>query len=430
MTNRREFLKTAAVAGAAVSTLSFARPVHAAGSGKIRVGLVGCGGRGTGAAGNALEADEDVVLTAFGDLFDGKAAGTMESLKSRYNDRVLATKDQCFSGFDNYKQVIENCDVVLLATTPHYRPIHLAAAIDAGKHAFIEKPNAVDAFGIKSCLESAAKAKQKGLTLISGLCWRYHKGVVETMNRILDGMIGDIREIQETYLTGRLWTRPRNEGDTEMMFQNRNWYNFSWLSGDYNLEQHVHSLDKSFWALGAPQAAWGCGARMNRVEQPAYGDIYDMMGVTYEYANGVKVHSFCRQISGCYNETQDQFLGTKGYASALDHVIKGLDGKEIWRMDRKDLRGVNMYVDEHKVLYKSIKNGEAKNDGEYSSMSTMMGIIGREACYTGAKIGWDQMLNSQKNMSPATYDWDAVPPTKPLEGGKYEVPMPGVTQFK
>ncbi len=428
MTNRRDFLKTVAVSAAAVSTLSLSRSAHAAGSDIIKVGLVGCGGRGRGAAGNALEADSNCVISAFGDLFDENVRGTYASFKGNYKDRITATEDTCFSGFDNYKGVIENCDLVLFATTPHYRPIHLAAAVEAGKHVFIEKPNGVDAFGIRSCLESAKKAKEKGLTLVSGLCWRYHTGVVATMQRILDGAIGDIREVQETYLTSRLWTRPRKEGDTEMMFQNRNWYNFAWLSGDYNLEQHVHSLDKTNWALGVPEAAWGCGARMVRTAQPAYGDIYDMMGVTFEYPNGVKMHSFSRQIDGCYNETQDRFLGTKGYASALEHKITDLKGEVTWKASREE-KNCNMYVAEHVALFDSIRNGKAKNDGEYSTLSTLMGILGREACYTGQKITWDQILNSQKNMSPEKYTWDAVPPCIPLDGGKYKVCMPGQESF-
>ena len=428
MTNRRDFLKTAAVATAAVGTLSLIRSAHAAGSDIIRVGLVGCGGRGRGAASNALEADEHCVISAFGDLFESNAKGALKSFTESRKDRVTATADTCFSGFDNYKGVIENCDVVILATTPHYRPVHFAAAVAAGKHVFFEKPNSVDAFGIRSFLESGKIAQEKKLTVISGLCWRYHTGVVATMNRILDGMIGDIREIQETYLTGRLWTRSRQADDTEMMFQNRNWYNFAWLSGDYNLEQHVHSLDKTNWAIGVPEAAWGCGARAVRTEQPAYGDIYDMMGVTYEYPNGVKMHAFSRQINGCYNETQDRFLGTKGYASALEHKITDMKGEVIWKASREESR-CNMYVSEHVAMFDSIRNGKAKNDVEYSSLSTMMGIIGREACYTGQRITWEQMMNSQKNMSPAEYTPEAVPPCVPMEGGKYHVNLPGETPF-
>ena len=300
MTNRRDFLKTAAVGAAAVSTLSIARSAHAEGSDILRVGLVGCGGRGRGALKNSLDADPNTVVTAFGDLFPETAQRTFDQYKN--NPRCKATQDTVFSGFDSYKGVIENCDVVILATSPHYRPIQFAAAVEAGKHVFFEKPNGVDVPGILSFLETGKKAAEKGLTVVSGLHFRYDKRIVETMNRVLDGMIGDVREISCSYLTNRLWTRPRQPQDTEMMFQNRNWYNFTWLSGDYNVEQHVHTLDKANWIIGLPQSAWGMGARSVRVDQPAYGDIYDQMSVTYDYPNGVKVHSCCRQINGCFNE--------------------------------------------------------------------------------------------------------------------------------
>ena len=434
MTNRRDFLKTAAVGAAAVSTLSIARSAHAAGSDILRIGLVGCGGRGNGALANAMEADPNTVVTAFGDLFPENAQGSFNRYKN--NPRCKATQDTVFSGFDNYKGVIENCDVVLLATSPHYRPIHFAAAVEAGKHVFFEKPNGVDAAGVRSFIESGKKAAEKGLTVISGLCWRYHKGVVATMNQVLDGLIGDVREIQCTYLTGCLWTRPRHDNDTEMMFQNRNWYNFAWLSGDYNLEQHVHTLDKAYWILGAPQSAWGCGARTLRVAQPAYGDIYDQMSVTFDYPNGVKVHSYCRQINGCFNENECRILGTKGCANALGKNIIDLEGKVIWKADRKEAN-CNMYVAEHEVMFDSIRNGKAKNDVEYSSYSTLMGVMGREACYTGQRLGWDQVLNSKKVLAPAEYTPEAVPPCAPIEGATYSpvvnmynVPLPGVTKFE
>ena len=434
MTTRRDFLKTAAIGAAAVSTLSIARSAHAAGSDTLRLGLVGCGGRGMGALANAMEADSNTVVTAFGDLFKESADGAYNRYKD--NPRCKATPDTVFSGFDNYKGVIENCDVVLLATSPHYRPIHFAAAVEAGKHVFFEKPNGVDAAGVRSFIESGKIAAEKGLTVISGLCWRYHTGVVATMNKVLEGMIGDVREIQCTYLTGCLWTRPRREGDTEMMFQNRNWYNFAWLSGDYNLEQHVHTLDKAYWILGAPQSAWGCGARTLRVAQPAYGDIYDQMSVTFDYPNGVKVHSFCRQINGCFNENQCKILGSKGMAIALgEHRIIDLEGNTIWKASRAESR-CNMYVSEHVAMFDSIRNGKAKNDVEYSSYSTLMGVMGREACYTGQRLGWDQVLNSQKVMAPKEYTPEAVPPCAPIEGATYEpvknmyeVPLPGVTKF-
>ncbi|MBR0236946.1 MAG: Gfo/Idh/MocA family oxidoreductase [Thermoguttaceae bacterium] len=434
MTNRRDFLKTAAVGAAAVSTLSIAQSAHAAGSDTLRVGLVGCGGRGRGALKNSLDADPNTVVTAFGDLFPETAQRTFDQYKN--NPRCKATQDTVFSGFDSYKGVIENCDVVILATSPHYRPIQFAAAVEAGKHVFFEKPNGVDVPGILSFLETGKKAAEKGLTVVSGLHFRYDKRIVETMNRVLDGMIGDVREISCSYLTNRLWTRPRQPQDTEMMFQNRNWYNFTWLSGDYNVEQHVHTLDKANWIIGLPQSAWGMGARSVRVDQPAYGDIYDQMSVTFDYPNGVKVHSCCRQINGCFNEMQCRILGTKGHASAMEYKIIDLNGNVLWSFDRK-ARVNDGHLEEHIAMYDSIRNSKATNCVEYSSYSTIMAILGREACYTGQKLSWEQILNSKKVLAPSAYTPDAVPPCAPIEGATYapvknmyNVPLPGLTKFQ
>ncbi len=423
--SRRNFVKAGAVAGLAVSGLSLARSAHAEGSDIIKIGLIGCGGRGTGATHNALEADPNTRVVAVGDLFEDRAKACANGLKNNYGDRAPLTDDCIFSGFDAYKSVIEKCDVVLLCSTPHYRPIHLRAAVDAGKHAFFEKPVAVDPAGIRSVLESAKIAKEKGVTIVSGLCWRYHNAVRETMSRIMDGQIGDVLAIQETYLTGKLWTRTRQPDDTEMMFQNRNWYNFCWLSGDFNVEQAVHSLDKAMWAMGEkpPVCAWGVGGRAVRVEQPAYGDIYDMMGVTYEWENGVKCHAFFRQQNGCFNDTSDQIIGTKGYASVLANTLWDANGKVIWKHRG---RGCDMYLEEHKAMFKSIRNSEARNDGMTSAYSTMLGILGREACYTGKRITWDEMMNSKMDLAPSAYTADGNPPTMPNDKGEYLVPLPGV----
>ena len=422
--SRRDFVKAGAVAGLAVNGLSIARSAHAQGSDIIKVGLVGCGGRGTGAALNALNADPNTQIVAVGDLFEDRAKTCAAGLKNAFGDRAPLTDDCIFSGFDAYKAVIEKCDVVLLCSTPHYRPIHLRAAVDAGKHAFFEKPVAVDPAGVRSVLESAKIGEEKGLTLVCGLCWRYHTAVQETMARVMDGAIGEIRAIQETYLTGKLWTRARQPNDTEMMFQNRNWYNFCWLSGDFNVEQHVHSLDKAMWVMGdkPPVQAWGVGGRAVRIEQPAYGDIYDMMGVTYEWENGIKCHAFCRQQSGCFNDTNDDFIGTTGYASILKNTIWNSKGEVVWKYRGKPC---DMYTNEHKYMFKSIRNGEKRNDGVTGAYSTMLAILGREVCYTGKRIKWDDLMNSGMSLAPAAYAVDADAPTMPNEKGEYFVPLPG-----
>ena len=425
-TNRRDFLKKTSVlaGGAALAGLSIQRGAHAADDGKLKVGLIGCGGRGTGAAANALTADPNTVLTAMADAFEDRMTKSHEGLVKQFGDRVQVPREKQFTGFDGYKNVIADVDVVLLCTPPHFRPQQLRAAIEAGKHVFCEKPVAVDAPGIRSVLETTKMAEEKGLSLVSGLCWRYHHAVKETMQRILDGAIGDICSIQSNYLTGTLWHR--GEQDTEMAYQMRNWYYFTWLSGDFNVEQHVHSLDKTLWAFNnePPVKAYGLGGREVRVEQPMWGDIYDHMAVVYEYPDGKKVHSYCRQQKGCYRDVSDQLLGTKGRAIVTPkHTI---EGENPWRFKGE---GGNMYVLEHEALFNSIRSGEPINNGLYMARSTMMGILGRMVCYTGKEITWDEAMASTEDLSPASYAWDADPPTLPDSDGKYKVAIPGQTPF-
>lgn len=258
--SRRDFVKTGAILTAA-GIVTRGAAVHAAENNTIKIGLIGCGGRGRGAAQNALAADPNVKLVALGDAFLPNAQGAAEGLKAAFGDRADVKADKIFAGLECYKQVIPECDVVLLCETPHFRPLSLKAAVEAGKHVFCEKPVAADAAGIRSVLESSKIAKEKKLNIVSGLCWRYDKNVLDIMKRIADGAIGEITSIQMNHLVNRLWTRPRMEGDTEMMYQVRNWYNFSWLSGDFNVEQHVHNIDKGLWAMGdkTPIAAYGLG---------------------------------------------------------------------------------------------------------------------------------------------------------------------------
>lgn len=421
---RRNFLKTTTLGVAAASALSVARSAHAADGGKIRIGLVGCGGRGRGAAKNALDACEDVELVAIGDAFAANAAGALEGFKAMYEDRVSVTDETTFSGLECYKEVIPLCDVVLLCETPGFRPISLRAAVEAGKHVFCEKPVAVDAPGIKSVLESAEIAKKNNTNLVSGLCWRYDYNVRDMMQRVLDGAIGDIVSSRLTFLTSRLWTRPRVEGDTEMSFQVRNWYNFAWLSGDFNVEQHVHTLDKALWSMGnePPVCAYGLGARMQRVEQPAYGDIFDSMATVFEYPNGVTHYSYCRQQDGCWWQNEAIFAGTKGTATILgDAVIKDYAGNVIYKQEKKPS---DMYLIEHQEMYKAIKSGNVINNGQYMARSTMMGIMAREVCYSGARMTWDEAMELPA-IRPTGYTFESDPPTLPDAQGRYKVHVPG-----
>jgi predicted dehydrogenase len=314
--------------------------------------------------------------------------------------------------------------VVILTEPPHFRPQHLKACIDAGKHVFAEKPVAVDAPGVRSVLASAEEAKKKNLNLVIGLCWRYHPGVRETMKRVLDGAIGDITAMQETYLCGLAWDRPRKPSWTEMVFQLRNWYYFSWLSGDFNTEQHVHSLDKASWAMHdePPLKAWGMGGRQVRTKSK-FGDIFDHHAVVYEYANGVLLHSYCRQMAGCYPDVSDRFAGTKGRASILAHRI---EGPNAWHYRGPN---ANMYDIEHQELFAAIRAGKPINNGVYGARSTMLAILGRMVDYTGQELTWDQALNSKQVLAPAEYSFDAAPPILPDEDGKYPIAVPGVTKF-
>ncbi len=428
--SRRDFLKNSAVAsaGAMAGGLTIARAAHAAGDDTLKVGLVGCGGRGSGAARDALHADDNLKLTAMADVFEDRLQGSLKGLKKdgTVGDRVVVDQDHCFVGFDAYQQLIDSgVDVVLLATPPGFRPLQLKACIDAGKHVFCEKPVAVDGPGIRSVLATAEEARKKNLNLVSGLCWRYHQGTRETMQRMLDGAIGEIVTMQETYNTGTLWHRGRPADDTEMRFQVRNWYYFAWLSGDHNCEQHVHSLDKASWAMHdqPPQRAWGLGGRQVRTD-PKYGDIFDHHAVVYEYANGVRLYSFCRQQGGCWSDTTDNFFGTKGRCNVLGGYR--ITGENPWVCR---VKSTSMYRNEHEALFSAIRSGNVINNGRYMAISSMLAVLGRMVNYTGQAMTWDQALNSTQDLSPAAYHWDADPPTLPDEQGRYQVAVPGVTKI-
>jgi myo-inositol 2-dehydrogenase / D-chiro-inositol 1-dehydrogenase len=427
-TNRREFLKNGTLAaGAVAGGLSLARSAHAAGSDVLRVGLVGCGGRGTGAAVNALDADPNTKLVAMADAFADRIQGALSHLRQKFAARVTVDKDHTFVGFDAYEKLIASgVDVVILTTPPHFRPQQLKACVDAGKHVFCEKPVSVDGPGTRSVLATCEEAAKKNLSIVSGLCWRYDNGVCETMKRVLDGAIGEILTIQETYNTDTLWLRPRRPEWTEMEYQMRNWYYFTWLSGDHNVEQHVHSLDKAAWAMHdePPLKAWGLGGRQVRVD-PAYGDIFDHHAVCYEYPKGVRVYSYCRQMAGCSRDVSDIFVGTKGRADILANRIESLSGKKQWRYEGPK---PSMYDVEHQALFAAIRAGKPINNGLYMSRSSMLAILGRMVTHSGQTIAWEQAINSPIRLAPERYGFDATPPTLRGKDGKYPVAVPGVTK--
>ncbi len=421
-TPRRDFLKATA-ASAAAATLASLPAVHAAGGDTLRVGLVGCGGRGTGAASQALNADNNVRLVAMGDAFRDRLESSLATLQRQHDiaPKIDVPPERRFVGFDACHQVINaGVDVVLLCTTPHFRPQHLRLAVQAGKHVFAEKPVAVDGPGVRSVLATCQEAARRRLSVVSGLCYRYDDGKRETFRRIHDGAIGDIVAMQCNYLTGPLWVRQRRPDWTDMVWQMRNWYYFTWLSGDFNVEQHVHSLDKMAWAMRDqyPVKAVGLGGRQVRTG-PEYGHIFDHMATVYEYANGVKAYSYCRQQENCTSETKDYLFGTTGRCEVMSHTITG---KNPWRFRQPRNQRRDMYQNEHNELFASIRSGNPINNGEYMAKSTLMGIMGRMACYTGKEISWEQALNSREDLSPPRYDWDVPLPVPP-------VARPGITQF-
>jgi predicted dehydrogenase len=411
--NRRSFIQGAGAAAVAALDIPL---VHAAAPREtLKVGLVGCGGRGTGAATQALAADSNVRLVAMGDLYPDRLASSLKGIEAEAPGKVDVPAERQFTGFDAYKKVIEVSDVVLLCEPPHFRPAHLKAAIEAGKHVFAEKPVAVDAPGVRSVLATCELAKRKKLSVVSGLCLRYSDRYREAMKRIHAGEIGRPVYVQANDLRSGRWARPRLEGMDDITYQTRNWYNFTWLSGDFNVEQHVHNLDVSAWAFGDkyPVRAVGMGGR-TVLTGPEYGNIYDHFAVLYEYEDGARLYSQTRQQGGCKNDISVEVLGSTGKA----FVSEGRMQVGGWTAEGK---GNKFYQVEHDELFKSIRQGEPINNGEYMSKSTLLAIMGRMAAYTGQQITWEQAMNSKEDLSPKSYDL-----------GPNEVPgpaIPGKTKF-
>ncbi|NBQ25099.1 MAG: gfo/Idh/MocA family oxidoreductase [Verrucomicrobia bacterium] len=417
--SRREFLRhsSSALAASAMAPAILAKTkTFAANDETIRVGLIGCGGRGTGAASQAMKADGNVMLTAMGDMYPDRLDVSYNALKKAAEDKIQVEPDMKFTGFDAYKKVLESgVDLVILATPPGFRPMHLRAAVDAGKHIFCEKPMATDAPGLRSVLASAADAKARKLALVAGFCWRYNFA-----RRALD--IGDVRSIYATYYTGPVKPMPADDtrpaGMSDLDWQVRNWYNFTWLSGDSLVEQAIHSVDKIAWCMKdePPVKAVATGGR----QIPNHsGNIFDHFAVYYEYANGLRAYLGSRQIAGCHNENNDYIHGSKGIGQILGWSRVLTTGENAWRY-----QGPNndMYQTEHDELFASIRKGEPINDGTWMSQSTMMGIMGRMAAYTGKEITWEQAMNSQEKLVPDFFEPNMDLPIRPMS-------LPGVTPF-
>ena len=424
--NRRSFLKSSGIALIG-STLAYHSGVSAPLTGTkkpaLKVGLIGCGGRGTGAAVQALQADPDVVLTAMGDVFEDRLNEAYHEIVKVANDKVKVNNQNKFVGFDAYLKVIgSGVDVVLLATPPVFRPDHLMAAINAGKHVFCEKPVAVDAPGVRKVLLAAKKAQEKKLSLVSGFCFRYDLPNRAIFGKILNGDIGDIRTVCTFRNGGELWSKPRKTDWSDMTYQMRNWYYYNWLSGDFIVEQAVHSLDMMSWVMGdkMPVKATGTGGRQVRTDD-IYGNIYDHFAVEFEYENGAKGFHFTRQQAGTSSRNTVEVMGADGNALINIGRIYEITGKNAWKYTGPKN---DMYQTEQDEFFASIRNGKPMNDGEWMANSTMLAIWARMAGYTGQTITWDQAINSNETLGPKTadYRWD-------LKWNMPPVAKPGITKL-
>jgi predicted dehydrogenase len=396
--SRRTFL-----AGSAATTAVFLTPnVFAQGKDSLKVGLIGCGGRGTGAAEDDLTSSDGVTLWAMGDVFQDRVDGAHGYLSGKFKDRVNVPADRRFTGFDAYKKVIASgVDMVILATPPGFRPGHLRAAVEAGKHVFMEKPVAVDAPGVRSVIESGEIAKAKGLGIVAGTQRRHDLGYTEVIKRIHDGAIGDIVAGYAYWNQGGLWMNPREEKWTDMEWQLRNWLYFSWLSGDHICEQHIHNLDVINWAMGKhPVKAVSLAGRQVRTDA-AYGHIFDHFATEYEYEGGVKMLSMCRQIDGTASRVSEWLVGTKGSSNA-GNAINNSNGF-MFEGERP-----NPYMLEHKDLIASIRAGKPLNEAKQVAESTLTAIMGRMAGYTGQEVTWAQAMKSEEVLAPPTIAFGKV----------------------
>ncbi len=412
--SRRNFIKASAAVGMA-AILPGKERLFAAGSDKLRVGLIGCGWRGTGAAEDCVKSSENVEIVAMGDLFQDQVDWSLAQLSRKADDKVSVTEETSFVGFDAYKKVVAcDIDMVILGTPPHFRPEHFKAAIEAGKHVFMEKPVAVDPVGIRSIISSSELAEQKGLAIVAGTQRRHQEHYLEIIKRIHNGDIGEIVSGQCYWNMGELWVERAEEnmqkrlalGWSDMEWQCRNWLFFTWLSGDHIVEQHVHNLDIINWAVGAhPVQAMGMGGREVRTD-PKYGNIFDHFAIEYEYPNGVRVLSMCRQTAGCHEQVSERVVGTNGQ-TYTDGSNGFVEGQNAYKYEGES---PNPYVQEHADLIASVRVGKPLNEGRRIAESTMTAIMGRMSAYTGRALKWDWVMNASKlDLSPPEYEFGDLP---------------------
>ncbi len=426
-TNRREFLKKSAISAAAVSGLAIARSAHAAGDETVKIGMIGAGGRCTGAAGQSLKAGSDVKLVAMYEIFNNRLQSSRATLARNFPNQVLVDDDHCFTDFDGYKKVIEASDVVLIACASKFHPMYAEAAIRAGKHVFVEKPHAIDPVGVRRMEATCQLAEEKGLSIVSGLQSRFHAGWQETVKRIHDGAIGDIVAMQSMFLRGPYRVIKRDPAMSETEYQFSNWYHFRWLSGDDVPQSLVHNVDRMSWIMKEEMPTWafGLGGRSSSFGEE-YGDMYDHNTAIYEYESGARLYALCRTQHGCYGNSGDIVMGTKGTCNL---ARCSFDGPNAWQYPGPHN---NPYDAEQKALIDSVRSGTPINSGYHMSNSTMIGVLGQMACYSGKPIKWADAYNSDLEFGPAPDDasFETPPPSEPDETGNYPLPLPGVTKLE
>jgi len=425
-TTRRDFLRASATGAAALGGLSIARGAHAAGDEVIRIGMIGCGGRCSGAAAQSMKAGPYVKLVAMCDIFDQRLQASRKALKKQYPEQALVDDDHCFADFDGYRKVVDSADAVIIACASKFHPMYAEAAIKAGKHVFVEKPHAIDPVGVRRMEAVCDLAKKKGLSIVSGLQSRYHAGWQETVKRINDGAIGHIVAMQSMFLRGPYRVVKRDPKLTETQYQFSNWYHFRWLSGDDVPQSLVHNVDRMSWIMKEEMPKWAFGlAGRSASFGEVYGDMFDHHTVVYEYESGARLYALCRTEVGCYNNSSDIIMGSKGACHLGRCEIKG---ETNWRYEGKHN---NPYEAEQKALIDSIRQGKPINSGYHMNNSTMIGVLGQITCYTGKATTWDEAYKSDLcyGPTPEESNFDTKPPSVPDKTGNYPLPLPGITKL-
>lgn len=424
MTSRRQFITTTSAAAIAAAAGSFAAPQ----TDEIKVALIGCGGRGTGAANQNLTTDKGLRLIAMADIAQDRLDKSLLTLKKAHPDQVDVSTANQFIGFEGYKEAIALADLVLIASPQGFHPYHLAEAVRQGKNIFVEKPLAVDAPGVRVVLAAAAEAKKKNLKIGVGLQRHHQPAYIETVRRIQEGAVGEITSMTCYWLGNARAGVERQPGETELQYQLRNWYYFTWLSGDFIVDQHIHNIDVMNWIKGThPVRAQGMGGRQVRNNPKLHGQIFDHHFVEYEYADGTKLFSQCRQGQpGTYQQVSEHVVGTKGRADLnVGSRLFRITGPSAWEVRLKV--GEDGHQLEHIPLVEAIRKDNPFNELEMAATSTMTAIMGRMATYSGKLVEWDEALNSKQQLMPANVSWDMEPPVKPDADGIYPIASPGST---